>query len=197
MEPEAEHALAGLLEEARAICPGAEVELLRGARAPRLLTLVEETCATLLAVAPGGHRRGVGIIRRDLATELMHRSPASVLIARASRFPGMDLGSLVVGWDASPASTAALAVARDLADRLGASLRVVVAGNASSAQLEPAWLTVERGERPAVDALLAASADADLLIVGSRGPRGLRALGSVSERLGHKAQCSVLIVRDR
>ena len=49
-------------------------------------------------------------------------------------------------------------------------------------------------ERP-VDALVAAAADADLLVVGSRGLHGLRALGSVSERVAHRAGCSVLVVR--
>ena len=47
-----------------------------------------------------------------------------------------------------------------------------------------------------VRALVAASADADLLVVGSRGLDGLRALGSVSERVAHRARCSTLIVRD-
>jgi nucleotide-binding universal stress UspA family protein len=46
-----------------------------------------------------------------------------------------------------------------------------------------------------VPVLTAASADADLLVVGSRGLRGVRALGSVSERVAHRAACSTLIVR--
>ena len=45
-------------------------------------------------------------------------------------------------------------------------------------------------------ALLAAAADADLLVVGSRGLHGLRALGSVSERVAHQAHSSVMIVRN-
>lgn len=46
-----------------------------------------------------------------------------------------------------------------------------------------------------VDALVDASREADLLIVGSRGLHGLAALGSVSERVAHRAECSVLVVR--
>ena len=46
-----------------------------------------------------------------------------------------------------------------------------------------------------VPALLAASADADVLVVGSRGLHGLRSLGSVSERVAHAAGCSTLVVR--
>ena len=40
-------------------------------------------------------------------------------------------------------------------------------------------------------------ADADLVVVGSRGLHGLRALGSVSERVAHRARASVLVVRER
>ena len=46
-----------------------------------------------------------------------------------------------------------------------------------------------------MEALVGASHDADLVVVGSRGLQGLRALGSVSERVAHQASCSVLIVR--
>jgi nucleotide-binding universal stress UspA family protein len=44
--------------------------------------------------------------------------------------------------------------------------------------------------------LLDASVESDLLVVGSRGLHGPRALGSVSERVGHRALCSVLVVRE-
>ena len=44
-------------------------------------------------------------------------------------------------------------------------------------------------------ALTAASAGADLIVLGSRGLHGLKSLGSVSERVAHRAPCSTLIVR--
>ena len=46
-----------------------------------------------------------------------------------------------------------------------------------------------------VTALCDAASNADLVVLGSRGLRGLRTLGSVSERVAHKATCSVLTVR--
>ena len=54
-------------------------------------------------------------------------------------------------------------------------------------------------EGSAAKALIDASADADLLAVGSRGRGGLArlVLGSVSEQCAHHAHCPVLIVRDR
>ncbi len=44
---------------------------------------------------------------------------------------------------------------------------------------------------------LAESVDAGLVIVGSRGRGGLKALGSVSEVVAHRARGSVLVVRPR
>jgi nucleotide-binding universal stress UspA family protein len=41
-----------------------------------------------------------------------------------------------------------------------------------------------------------AAGRADLVVVGSRGLRGLRALGSVSERVADGASCSTLVVRE-
>jgi nucleotide-binding universal stress UspA family protein len=35
--------------------------------------------------------------------------------------------------------------------------------------------------------------EVDLLVVGASGRSGLRALGSVSERVAHRARCSVLV----
>ena len=47
-----------------------------------------------------------------------------------------------------------------------------------------------------VCALVGASGIVDLVVVGSRGVHGLKALGSVSERVAHQAECSVLVVRE-
>jgi nucleotide-binding universal stress UspA family protein len=38
--------------------------------------------------------------------------------------------------------------------------------------------------------------DADIVVVGSRGLQGGRALGSVSERVAHQANCSVIVLRE-
>jgi nucleotide-binding universal stress UspA family protein len=82
------------------------------------------------------------------------------------------------------------AEARALADQLGGSTNVLdrEAAEAIAPGLE------EHGE-PAVNVLVSASESADLLVVGSRGLHGLKALGSVSERVAHQARSSVLVVR--
>jgi nucleotide-binding universal stress UspA family protein len=52
-------------------------------------------------------------------------------------------------------------------------------------------------EGPAARVLLGEAADADLLVVGSRGLGGFRelVLGSVSQQCAHHARCPVVIVR--
>jgi nucleotide-binding universal stress UspA family protein len=57
------------------------------------------------------------------------------------------------------------------------------------------YLAVDVDPRPPVDALVDAALTADLVVVGSRGLHGWRALGSVSERVAHRASSSVLVVR--
>jgi nucleotide-binding universal stress UspA family protein len=130
---------------------------------------------TLVAVGSHGAGRAKGILIGSTATELVHKAPCSVLVARKPRkeFPS----SIVVGVVNSLDGAAADVVARDLAARF-------------DAQLE----RLENLARP-VSSLVAAAAEADLIVVGSRGLHGVKALGSVSERVAHEARCSVLIVR--
>ncbi len=55
--------------------------------------------------------------------------------------------------------------------------------------------TLEERDERVLDLLHTISEEADLVVVGSRGLRGIRALGSVSERVAHEALCPVLVVR--
>jgi nucleotide-binding universal stress UspA family protein len=131
------------------------------------------------------------------ATELVHKAPCSVLVVRTA---GADFPTrLAVGVDGSAESAAAYATAKALSDRFGASLWPVVAhGGGTVDRGEVERIVGDRREdspHDAVAALLAASTESDLLVVGSRGLHGLRALGSISERIAHRARCSVLVVR--
>lgn len=194
---EAERTFANRFDQGRSVNPAATAELLHGPVVPRLLERLEDSHATLVAVGASDHSRPVGIARGSVPTEMLHRAPCSVLVARRPRVAGSPLGSVVVGYDGSSGARDALAAGRDLASRLDTTLRVVLADDAAaitSEELE--GLALDRDERSAVDALSEASHDADLLVVGSRGLRGLKAIGSVSERLGHRSSCSVLVVRD-
>ncbi|MDF2749847.1 MAG: UspA domain protein [Gaiellaceae bacterium] len=175
----------------------AATELVRGRSWEALLAEVERRAASLVVVGSHGNSRLGGVVLGSTATELVHKAPCSVLVARTA---GADFPSrLAVGVDGSAESAAAHATAKALSDRFGASLWPVVAhgGGAVDRGEVERIVGVHREDSPhgAVAALLAASAESDLLVVGSRGLHGLRALGSVSERIAHRARCSVLVVR--
>lgn len=174
----------------------ANVRLLHGHPADVLLRVAEDLRAGLIAVGCHTSCRPLGIAFGSVATRLLHETAAAVLIARdagkAETFPERVL----VGADGSPASVRAAAVADDLVDRFGSVTRVVVAQHGK--ELDPLGLAglgpLQWDDRAPVAALLARAAGADLVVVGRRGVYGLAALGSVSERVAHRAPCSVLVV---
>ena len=184
-----------------------EARTVRGCSWNELVREAERAHDTLLAVG-GSHRhsRAMGIILGSTATAVAHKASCSILIARASEptFPR----AILVGVDGSRQSLLAAEVAVELGKRHGASVQALAATGAKPVDVdglaelrrrfeasEPA-LTLECRDNAPVDALLAASRETDLLVVGSRGLHGFGALGSVSERLAQKAGCSVLIVRE-
>jgi nucleotide-binding universal stress UspA family protein len=175
----------------------ASAELVRGRSWEALLAEVERRAASLVVVGSHGNSRLGGVVLGSTATELVHKAPCSVLVVRTA---GADFPTrLAVGVDGSAESAAAYATAKALSDRFGASLWPVVAhGGGTVDRGEVERIVGDRREdspHDAVAALLAASTESDLLVVGSRGLHGLRALGSISERIAHRARCSVLVVR--
>jgi nucleotide-binding universal stress UspA family protein len=194
IEQEAERAL----EAARREVPEATFSSIRGRPVDVLLAESKRIPATLVAVGSHGHRRGVGIALGGVATTMLHEAPCSVLVARpptaAVEFPH----SIVVGIDGSAESALAAAVAFSLGERFGAEVWPVASTSGKEVDLDAVRgiaTGVVLDKRRPVDVLVTASRDSDLLVVGSRGLHGLSALGSVSERVAHRAACSVLVVR--
>lgn len=173
-------------------------KLMNGPAVPSLLGEIKRTQATLVAVGTHGHSRISEMVLGGCSGELLHSAPCAVLVARTPLVGGLFPSALVVGIDGSREADAAFLAAGSLASRFDVPLRVVTALRGKGVNLARAHLRtpfVEAIDDEPAEALMRASADADLLIVGSRGLHGIRALGSVSERVAHRARCSVLVVR--
>ncbi|HET9289318.1 MAG TPA: universal stress protein [Gaiella sp.] len=179
---ELDRGASGALEHARTgVTHAADVAVLEvsGAPATSLLETAATQAAGVVAVGTHGVGRMAGIVLGSVATLVLHRAPCSVLVARAPSSGTWAPRSILVGVDGSPEADAALEAARALEARFEATLTV---------------LTVDH-RRPA-RALVEAASGLDLLVVGSRGLHGARALGSVSEQVAHEAPCSVLVTRE-
>jgi nucleotide-binding universal stress UspA family protein len=94
-------------------------------------------------------------------------------VAPGERWPT----AVTVGVDGSEHAQRAEEIAREIAHNAGAQVSVLA------------------NETSPVQALVAASSDSDLVVVGSRGRTGIAAIGSVAERVAHQARSPVLIVR--
>jgi nucleotide-binding universal stress UspA family protein len=176
----------------------ADAKLVKGAPLQALLAEIERADASLVVVGSHGLSRATGIALGSIATYLLHQAPCAVLIARGEIVPGHWPRRIVVGIDGSPDSARAYAAASALATRLGAELRPMVATQDAHVDVEAARAIApdfEEHDARALDTLNVASETAGLVVVGSRGLRGLRALGSLSERLAHEARSSVLVLR--
>lgn len=186
---QAEHAVADL--------PQAEARLVHGRAISVLLAAVADEQAELLAVGTHGGARAAGIAFGSVATAMLHEAPCPVLVARPPAEPEMFPRAIALGYDGSATAGEAAAVADRIGEQLGIPVRALAATGGKPLTLDhfPWREGLEWDERHPVDVLVAASREADLLVVGSRGLHGLAALGSVSERAAHRAQCSVLVVR--
>jgi nucleotide-binding universal stress UspA family protein len=185
------------LAAARELAPKAESRLAHGPPVDVLLRDAESERATLISVGSHERRRAAAMVLGTVAARMLRDAPCSVLIARAAKEPRAWPQAIVAGIDGSAESAAALAVARSVAERFGADLRAIASTKDGLDQERARELAPELEEESdrAVPALAAAAQSADLVVVGSRGLHGLKALGSVSERVANQAPCSVLVVR--
>lgn len=171
--------------------------LARGSAQAVLRQEIDTFRPTLLAL--GGRRRSrfLGALLGETASVLLHDASHSVLLARPQWGERWTPARIVVGIDGSEPSLAALAVADDLRERFGSDVTVVAATGGKKIAETGSWRqrATAGDARAPVDALTSRSRTADLVVVGARGLHGVRALGSVSERVAHAARSSVLVVR--
>ena len=194
---EAQVALERARGEAEPLHP-VRTKLVEGPPVQALEAVIEQEQATLVVVGSHGGSRAAGIVLGAISTHVLHEAPCSILVARGAVEAGRWPRRIVVGLDGSPDSARAFAAAAALAARFGSRLRAIVAVDDARVDVDAAKAVApdcEEVEGRALDALQVASETADLVVVGSRGLHGLRALGSLSERLAHQARCSVLVVR--
>ena len=168
-----------------------------------------ERCAghDLLVVGSHGGDRAEGMLCGRTSTAAVHRAPCPVLVARpAETFPG----TVLLADDGTSASNDAARVAAALAAQHRCEVLVAapeVLDERERHRLADHVVTLREvtNRDPVIvdvvgdadDALpvLASRLEVSLLVLGSRRLQGVRSLASVSERVAHRARCSVLVVR--
>ena len=171
-----------------------------------------------IVVGASGHTGFLEGVLGSVATTVVHRSHVPVIVVPA--IPAAEFGpsmrKIVVGLDGSARSIQALEWAYGEAELAGAELTALYAWNdphsdsdltvqlnasleSLGSRLTGGTVTVHRKvvKKPAKEALLDESKDADLLAVGSHGHGALRAslLGSVSHGVAQHSRCPVAVVR--
>ena len=164
----------------------------------------------LLVLGTHGAKRREGVLLGDVAVTALHRSPVPLLLARPAPYGGAFLQDLLVATDGSRPTLAVAEAAAAIARRHGARVTLLHAGFGTPGirhglveqqALLAEWTGVEPpilelpGSASNVIADTARELPASLIVIGSRMLTGVRALGSVSERLGQVAPCSVLVLR--
>ncbi|EEP74231.1 UspA domain-containing protein [Micromonospora sp. ATCC 39149] len=192
---------------------------------PPALVLEERSAeAGLLVLGTRGHGGFGGLLAGSTAVSVTAHAHCPVVVVRDGDASAGRTGRVVVGVDGSATSLLALGFAVERAAQRGVPLHVVRAWEPSAdrgvggddavaaeraALDEPLarWretfpdvaVTVDVVTGRPAGALVEASRDAQLVVVGSRGWGGLRGmlLGSVGQQLIHHAHCPVAVVRER
>ena len=204
-----EAAAADARKQARQLGVEAEALTLHAASATDVL-LRRAADHDLLVLGAGAGSRAAGIILGRTSTAAVHRAPRPVLLTRRPPRDAAFPETILVVADATPQADQALRLAIALAEQHGARVAIVApevhgssdrqalaeeaAAVVAATRVEPVVLDA-RGPAPAAICRAADEAGASMVVLGSRGLSGARALGSVSERVAHEARCSVLVVR--
>jgi nucleotide-binding universal stress UspA family protein len=197
--------LANEAEDARAAAEaiiagreGCEARVVRGKPVDVLRRERDELQATLVALGGRRSSRFLGIMLGDTGTELVHDAACSALLGCPADTDAWQPRKIVVGFDGSAYAHAALRTAEELARAFGGPVEVVTATGGKPIERDAAWSDrVDTWDlADPVAALVERSRTVDLVVVGSRGLHGVRALGSVSERIAHQAHCTALVVHE-
>jgi nucleotide-binding universal stress UspA family protein len=165
--------------------------------------------ADLLVLGSRGGSRAGGVVLGSVATEAVHRAELPVLIARQA--PGAPFPErILLASDGSPSSRAAAALTANIARVHGSEVTLLTAGEETPGARhelaqQTADLAVATGREPLVvisakpprTAIAEHALDQhpSLVVLGSSGRMGLRAVASVSEHVAHHVRSSVLVAR--
>jgi nucleotide-binding universal stress UspA family protein len=217
-EPRAEEILARGVQHAEPTLGSGRVRsVLAEGPAARVLTEHSRT-AEMVVVGSRGHGRFAGMLLGSVSWHVADHGQGRIVVVREQARPANDgAGQIVVGADGSPSSEAAVTFAFEEAALRRVPLLTVCAladaptslGGARRMEEDFARSMVLREkEHPDVTvlrqvsagspraALLAAAADAQLLVVGARGRGGFKGmrLGSVAHAVLEYAPCPVGVV---
>jgi nucleotide-binding universal stress UspA family protein len=205
-----------VLDEAASIARGDKLEtsvsLLRGSDSSDMLLAEAAGHDLLVAGCHGGSRNG-GMMLGSTARRLAQHAEVPLLIARrtidADNFPQ----SVLLATDGSDGSMAPAGAATRLAKARGSALRLVYVPDGRRAERyrevlkQQALIELVTGSSPKLAEDSGHVADriceeakgyrASMIVIGRRGLSGVKALGSVSERVLQRAQCSVLVALAR
>src|SRR6476619_3863702 len=175
----------------------ASTDLRAGAPPSDLLLSAREGHDLLVLGCHGGSRAG-GIIPASTATQIAHRTEGALLVARRTVDDGDFPRSLLLATDGSSGSWAATRTATRVAQACLSELRVVHVPDGTHperyrevlrqiAMIEKLTgvipLVIDTPGHPAERISEAARVgQSSLIVIGRRGLRGVKALGSVSER---------------
>lgn len=203
-------ALEKSLEEAATLADDAGVSAsydLREARYAVDVLLPASREHDVLVIGTHGRSRARGLLFGSTASEAAHNLESPLWIARQPR--GSLSDRIVLASDGSTGSWAPARTAGEIAKRFGSGIDVVHVDDGKHdgappvlseqiAELEETGveprLSTHSGHASKEIVDLAKEKGASLIVAGRRGVKGLKSLGSVSERIVSGADCSVLLV---
>jgi len=187
----------------------ASTEIGSGRYAVDVLLSEGENHDLLVLGSPAGSRAS-GIVVGSTASEAAHQTKHPLLIAREPPGSGGVIKDLLLASDGSPRSWAPARTAARIAVAFDSNLEIVHVVDGThpehhrTLEAQVAEIQKKMGKAPALTELTGRAIDAiieiaeekgsSLIVCGRRGQRGIKALGSVSERVVHRAGCSVLVV---
>lgn len=211
---------------ARAVAPDITIEVQTHLGDPRELLLQLSEEAALLVVGTRGRGTVRSLLLGSVSTALVCHAQCPVVVVRDEKPEEEHRRPVIAGVDGGPSTGAVLGLAFDLAESQGRALEVVHCwqpqGSVRDRRAHATWLRELSEQERSLDEAMAQhaarhpdvhvrrevvdeapvstlvdrSAEAGLLVVGSRGLSWARSvIGSVSRAVVERALCTVVVVR--